>query len=104
MKQMQLTSLEAYDSIQNDKQTLQLKVLNALESSHSDGMTIEEIVNSTGIKLQTVCARRKELENQGLVFNTGRRRKTSSGRTAIVWATVDEGDIEWDGDDMVGFR
>lgn len=49
------------------------------------GATIEEIQIGTGIKLQTVCARRKELDDKGFVVDSGLRRPTTSGRTATVW-------------------
>jgi len=59
-------------------------VLNAIDLL-PNGATIEEIVSYTGLKIQTVCARRKKLEEMGLVIDSGEKRKTSSGRNAIVW-------------------
>lgn len=82
---MRATSLEAYDSIQESAPNLRQRVLEVIQSAGESGLTIEEIVNATGIKLQTVCARRNELEKSGQVISSGTRRKTESGRTAIVW-------------------
>lgn len=49
------------------------------------GATIEEIAALTGIRVQTVCARRNELGNKGLIVDGGSRRETMSGSSAKVW-------------------
>lgn len=64
---------------------MRAQIFDAILRARSNGLTIEEIVDVTGIKLQTVCARRKELENKHLITDSGNRRPTSSGRSAIVW-------------------
>ena len=66
-------------------QQMRATIFDAILRAGSSGLTIEEIVTKTGIKLQTVCARRKELEDKRLIMNSGSKRPTSSGRSAIVW-------------------
>lgn len=61
------------------------QIVSLLISRKHMGATLDEMQSLTGIKLQTLCARRKELEEMGLVVDSGNRRKTTSGRTATVW-------------------
>lgn len=80
------TSIAAHKSLTRPvSKELRKTVFKAILYSDMNGMTIEEIANETGIKLQTVCARRNELDKKGLVIDSGNRRKTSSGRSAKVW-------------------
>jgi len=47
--------------------------------------TLHEISLGLDITLQSVCARRKELEQMGFVEDAGFRRTSPSGRACIVW-------------------
>ena len=85
MRQMQLTSLEAYDSIQDSCSAMEQRIYDAVKAAGNTGMTLEEISNNTGIKLQTVCGRRLKLEQLGYLADTGTRRQNESGRSAKVW-------------------
>jgi hypothetical protein len=49
------------------------------------GITDEQIQNELGMNPSTERPRRLELEEQGLIFDSGEKRKTRSGRPAIVW-------------------
>ncbi len=49
------------------------------------GLTDDQVEELTGMKHQTVSARRNELMNAGYIEDTGRRRDTRSGRSATVW-------------------
>ena len=53
------------------------------------GLTIDEIVAETGKLVQTVTGRVNDLQgkrwNGEVVIDSGKRRKTRSGSTAIVW-------------------
>lgn len=55
------------------------------------GATDEEIQSALGMKVQSETPRRGELVDAGLVRDSGRKRKTSSGATATVWEAVPGG-------------
>lgn len=50
-----------------------------------DGRTDEEGIADTGIAASAYRPRRVELVAAGLVRDSGRTRKTASGRAAVVW-------------------
>ena len=47
--------------------------------------TNHQIAEELDMSLQSVCARCRELQLMDLVFDSGQRRKTSFGGSAIVW-------------------
>jgi predicted transcriptional regulator len=51
------------------------------------GATLEEIEVALDLSGNTIRPRRVELEAKGFVEDSGRTRKTTSGREAIVWVT-----------------
>lgn len=53
-----------------------------------NGATDEEIIRCVGYSPNTVRPRRVELTHQGLLYDSGQRRKTASGKPAIVWKAV----------------
>ena len=80
------TKLEAGASLRGaPARNLRSQVFRFVLRQSANGATNEEISDSTGIKLQTVCARRNELGKKYVLVDSGRRRATSSGRSAIVW-------------------
>ncbi len=60
------------------------EVMQAILQS-ADGLTDEEIEQVTGLKHQTATARRRGLVIYGLVRDSGRTRRLSTGRRGIVW-------------------
>lgn len=56
----------------------------------AQGATIEEIAALTGIRMQTVCARRNELGKKRFVTDSGLRRETMSGSSAKVWVVPEK--------------
>lgn len=76
------TSEAAAKSIKTDKG--RAAVWAAL-AQHPEGLTDEEIQGLTGLSPSTERPRRIELETGGHVFDSGFRRKTASGRLAVVW-------------------
>jgi hypothetical protein len=54
----------------------------------SGGLTDEEIEDALHIGGNTERPRRKELEHDGLIVESGRFRATSTGRDAIVWVAA----------------
>lgn len=61
------------------------RVLTFLASCGEEGATDDEGEAALKMKPQTYTPRRGELVRAGLVVDTGRRRKTASGRPAAVW-------------------
>lgn len=51
----------------------------------SSGMTVDELEEITLMPHQTASARVHDLKNDGLIVNTGVKRKTRMGRPATVW-------------------
>ena len=81
-----LTSFQADDSIQLSLRMLQHKVLNYIRERMEFGSTDEELSIALDCPRQsTMRTRRSELVDLGLIVDSSRRRKTSTGRNAIVW-------------------
>jgi predicted transcriptional regulator len=84
------TSFQARLSIEPILSQLEAIVLKALRDNN--GLTCDELERITRLKHQTASARLRELVVRGLVYDTGVKRKTSSGRAACVWRAVNERD------------
>ena len=56
------------------------------------GLTDHQLANLLHVPLQTAVPRRRELVLRGLVCDSGRRRRTPSGRTATVWVRTGDGE------------
>lgn len=74
---------------------LRLTVL--LEIALMGGITDEEGIEGTGLPASTYRPRRVELHkgwrdfDGGYIYDSGERRKTRSGRMAIVWRATEKG-------------
>ena len=78
------TSEAAARHIEPVAETLGWYVLACVRSRMSYGATRDEVAEAMTMKLQTVCARMRDLVLSGLVVDSGRRRKTDTGRLAAV--------------------
>lgn len=78
------TSEAAADSVAGETGSKRREILGLIREA-PNGMTDDEAEERTGWRHQTVSARRRELVLLGLVVDSGRRRKTRSGRAATVW-------------------
>lgn len=76
------TSREAASSIQGKSARLRNQVLDELRRNPA---TDEELANALTLSGNTCRPRRVELVDLGLVEDSGERRKTASGRNAVVW-------------------
>lgn len=85
------TSKEAAQLMVEHAPNLREKVYRYL-LSRDDGATDHEIRDDLSMKHSTVNARRRELVLEERVFDSGKRRKTGSGGTAIVWTAVGTGE------------
>ncbi len=78
------TSLEAAVVLaKTSARALERRVFDALEADPHTDQELEELLELPG---NTVRPRRRSLVQRGLVHDTGLRRKTHSGRRAIVWS------------------
>lgn len=82
------TSFSALLEIEGSAATIRGLILREIIAK--DGATDEELEKALGIKGSTQRPRRRELEQQGLIQDSGLRRLTSSGREAIVWVAVED--------------
>lgn len=79
------TSHEAARRVTPKIGTWRAKVEAALKAN-PEGLTDFELERMLGGRPQTVRTRRSELVDDGVVCDTGERRPTDSGSSAIVWA------------------
>ncbi len=79
------TSHEAAARVLPRSGTQRLKVLDYFAAIWPEGLTDEEVWLRLGLPYGSSLARRNELFNDGWLKNSGHRRKTASGGTAIVW-------------------
>ena len=79
------TSMEAAVEIEPHAGTLLEKVLTEIRRSGVIGRTDDEIEEQLGLRHQTASARRNDLAGRGIIVDSGRTRRTSSGRKATVW-------------------
>jgi hypothetical protein len=87
------TSRAAAAAIRPDAGRLRQLVLQAIVERGTIGATDEEIQNALGLPGNTQRPRRRELEQVGLIRDSGQRRPTSSGRRAIVWVAIGTSEV-----------
>lgn len=82
-----VTSREAATSIKGRTGQLRLEVLEAIRRHPS---TDEQLSERLAMSPNTCRPRRVELVSYGLVEDSGRREKTASGRSAVVWIVKED--------------
>jgi predicted ArsR family transcriptional regulator len=85
------TSAKAASDIADISGKQRLLVYKSIENS-PDGMTDAQLEADLGIQGSSVRPRRKELQERGLIEDSGLRRTTPSGRQAVVWKTCEQGE------------
>lgn len=88
---MKDTSLDAFDSIRESLSEIRRAVYDIILESGSEGITAQEMEIKTGMRRSTISGRPSELVERGLIYDSGLRRKTTSGNSAIVWRAVIKG-------------
>lgn len=83
------TSREAAEAIIPKVGTLRHQVYTFIESQGTSGATDDEIQLGLGMNGNTVRPRRGELAQKRLIVLSGEKRKTKSGRNAVVWVVSD---------------
>lgn len=82
------TSKEAAASIEGQLGRLEQLVFNAVEMAGIYGATCDEIETQLNLSHQTASARIRALAKLGRIADSGNRRKTRSGRNAVVWVVT----------------
>ena len=84
------TSVQAALEIEPVVGRLRGEVLECIREAGLQGCTDDELEILLEMRHQTASARRRELALMGLVEDSGRRRRTRSGRKACVWVLKGE--------------
>ena len=79
------TSKAAAEAIRPEAATLSAEVFGFIISTGERGATDHEQQTALGIDGNTQRPRRRALQQRGLIIDSGHRRKTPSGREAVVW-------------------
>lgn len=82
------TSKQAAESVKPCTGTLRARVLGFIADRGEYGMICDELEALSGLMHQTASARVNELMKLGAIRDSGRRRKTRSGRKATVWVAL----------------
>jgi len=90
---IQQTSRDAYESVNRADDTLYDKVLNCIYDNGS--MTCDEVEVEIGGRHQSVSSRIRKGVQDGYLMNSGDKRKTRTGRNAIVWIIADQPAQPW---------
>lgn len=85
-----VTSKAAAKEIIESASTLRARVYRAIRDAGTSGLTDEEIQLSLNMNPSTQRPRRVELCDAGLVKDSEQKRKTQSGRQAVVWIVNDK--------------
>ena len=83
---MQETSLAAHDSMRYEFPKIHRRIIAYLSDYPFYGTTCDEAEIELDMSHQTCSAAFTKLKNRGVINDTGKRRRTRSGRPAIVWA------------------
>jgi predicted ArsR family transcriptional regulator len=85
-----LTQIVAARTVTSLTGTWRRRVFGAIRAVEG-GLTDEEIQTALGLNPSTERPRRVELVERGMVEDSGARRMTRSGRSAVVWALTEAG-------------
>lgn len=84
------TSVAAAESVKPKSGTQRWRVLRVIAYAGEEGVTDEQIMERTGLPLNTVRPRRLELVEGGYALDSGDTRPMASGHQGTVWlATLD---------------
>ena len=85
---IQATSRAAHKQIQSLAPTLRDQVYHAIRGQGSHGATDDEVQEMLHLGGNTERPRRRELQEQGFIYDSASTRLTRSGRKSIVWLSV----------------
>jgi predicted transcriptional regulator len=79
------TSKAAAVSMEDSAPSMRQRVLRFIAANGASGTTDDAIESALGLRHQSASARRRELVLAGFIADSGRREKTRSGRSAVLW-------------------
>ncbi|MFW6124605.1 MAG: hypothetical protein ACOC46_00545 [Pirellulales bacterium] len=82
------TSRAAAEAIRPEAGTLSAAVFEFIVGAGDRGATDGEIQRALHLAGDTERPRRRALQQRGLIIDSGHRRKTPSGREAVVWVSA----------------
>jgi len=89
---IQQTSRDAYESCNRADDTLYDKVLNCI--FYNGSMTCDEVEVMLEGRHQSVSSRIRKGVQDGYLINSGAKRKTRTGRNAIVWTIKEQSNAD----------
>lgn len=84
---MSVTSIDAYKGTRKRDGTFKGRVFAIIESRGSYGATDDELQQGLNADSQSLCPARLSLERDGMIFFSGKTRKTRDQYEAMVWVT-----------------
>lgn len=84
------TSKAAAKSVKPFLPTQRLLVVRTIEAQGERGLTCDGVEEITGLRHQACSARVLELREAGLIVDSGRTRKTRSGRQAVIYVVPEK--------------
>jgi predicted transcriptional regulator len=79
------TSKDAAKSMEPKASALRIRILSELQVRASFGATCDELEQAMSLSHQTASARLREMVLAGSIVDSEQKRRTRSGRGAIVW-------------------
>ena len=86
------TSRSAAERVSAPRRQLRIELLDYLRSRGATGATDEELQVGIPMPANTERPRRVECMDEGLVIDSRKKRKGSSGRKAVVWLLTQRGE------------
>lgn len=84
------TSRAAAESVRPYLNSVRGKVYNRIVESGEEGATCDELQEALGLLPQTCSARCNDLKKAKLIVDSGKRRPTKTGRSAMVYVAANE--------------
>ena len=81
----QAVSRIAYEAVIGATEFLRRRVEDAVRAAGPAGLTCDDLEAHLAMRHQTCSPRVNELVAQGRLLDSGQRRRTRTGRTAVVW-------------------
>lgn len=82
---VQETSKQAFESTGRGRRSDRWKIFTFIAGIGESGCTCDQIEDVLGLKHQSASAAITHLRDDEYIYDSGLRRKTRSGRDAIVW-------------------
>jgi hypothetical protein len=89
------TSKMAAEDAATRAPSIREQVYQYIAGKEGDGATDREIELALGLRHQTASARRRELVQEGRVFDSGHKRATEGRNLATVWLVTSGEDKDW---------